>query len=250
MKQEIKQFDLERLRGKAVAVNCKTEEQAQDFVNWVYSLGVDECNRPFWENYKENSCYILTKNSIWSFESIEYYETLKYKVISYEEALLKPYKPIIRDEFIKKVKTEKIGIICNSQEEYDICYDFFDKHMDKSLKRKDKTLWFKNNEKDAFGERDIIMAHFTDWGYNHEWNLYDYFLIRKGFTIYNFKDIIEESENYMVYVKGKGQPKVRHTYENAVKEAKRLSAKEIGKEVNVVKVLKTFKSEVIVNEVT
>ena len=55
---------------------------------------------------------------------------------------------------------------------------------------------------------------------------------------------------YMVFVEGRSNPKKVHdSYDSAEKEAKRLSAKEIGCNVFVVSVIKTFKSKVIVEEV-
>ena len=55
---------------------------------------------------------------------------------------------------------------------------------------------------------------------------------------------------YMVFVEGRSNPKKVHdSYNSAEKEAKRLSAKEIGCNVMVLSVVKTFKSKVIVEEV-
>ena len=55
---------------------------------------------------------------------------------------------------------------------------------------------------------------------------------------------------YMVFVEGRSNPKKVHdSYDSAKKEAKRLSAKEIGCNVMVLSVVKTFKSKVIVEEV-
>ena len=55
---------------------------------------------------------------------------------------------------------------------------------------------------------------------------------------------------YMVFVEGRSKPKKLHdSYDSAEKEAKRLSAKEIGCNVMVLSVVKTFKSKVIVEEV-
>ncbi len=58
------------------------------------------------------------------------------------------------------------------------------------------------------------------------------------------------STKYMVFVEGRSNPKKVHdSYDSAEKEAKRLSAKEIGCNVMVLSVVKTFKSKVIVEEV-
>ena len=60
----------------------------------------------------------------------------------------------------------------------------------------------------------------------------------------------KSSTKYMVFVEGRSNPKKVHdSYDSAEKEAKRLSAKEIGCNVSIVSVVKTFKSKVIVEEV-
>lgn len=67
-----------------------------------------------------------------------------------------------------------------------------------------------------------------------------------------FNQMFEQksSTKYMVFVEGRSNPKKVHdSYASAEKEAKRLSAKEIGCNVFVVCVVKTFKSKVIVEEV-
>ena len=58
------------------------------------------------------------------------------------------------------------------------------------------------------------------------------------------------STKYMVFVEGRSNPKkVHNSYDSAEKEAKRLSAKEIGCNVMILSVVKTFKSKVTVEEV-
>ena len=55
---------------------------------------------------------------------------------------------------------------------------------------------------------------------------------------------------YMVFVEGRSNPKKVHdSYDSAEKEAKRLSAKEIGCNVIILSVIKTFESKVIVEEI-
>ena len=67
-----------------------------------------------------------------------------------------------------------------------------------------------------------------------------------------FEQMLEQktTTKYMVFVEGRSSPKKVHDlYDSAEKEAKRLSAKEIGCNVMVLSVVKTFKSKVIVEEV-
>lgn len=67
-----------------------------------------------------------------------------------------------------------------------------------------------------------------------------------------FNQMLEQktTTKYMVFVEGRSNPKKVHdSYDSAEKEAKRLSAKEIGCNVFVVEIVKTFKSKVIVEEI-
>lgn len=67
-----------------------------------------------------------------------------------------------------------------------------------------------------------------------------------------FNQMFEQktTTKYMVFVEGRKAPKVIHdSYDSAEKEAKRLSAKEIGCNVFVVEIIKAFKSRVIVEGV-
>lgn len=67
-----------------------------------------------------------------------------------------------------------------------------------------------------------------------------------------FEQMVEQktSTKYMVFVESRSNPKkVHNSYDSAEKEAKRLSAKEIGCNVMVLSVVKTFKSKVTVEEV-
>jgi len=250
IEKEIIKFDLKRLKGKKVVVNCRTKEQFGSFVNWANSLGVDFGKHNHWEKYKEDSCLMITLDLLWTYGNIELFEKEDYEIISYEEALLKESKeqlkeiseetskqtntqvikqPKIKEEFISKVKTEKIGIRINSEEELSIWFNFLNKHSDKALNRLKRSYRhgyiYSNNS--AF---ENIMEFNTDDGYYED----------KGFKIYNFKDICEE---------GKGIPKVKHSYESAIKEAQRLCKKEAPTEVYVLEIKKTFKSEVVVKEI-
>jgi len=92
IEKELIKFNLERLKGKKVAVNCKTEEQFQDFVDWVKSLGKDLDNDNEWEDYKEDTCLRLCSNLTWDYYDIKGLRKIGYEIISYEEALLKESK--------------------------------------------------------------------------------------------------------------------------------------------------------------
>lgn len=101
------------------------------------------------------------------------------------------------------------------------------------------------------------------WELSNEGNKYwrDLFTNIPSNLIYDMNEIIfaevdkriveqKSSTKYMVFVEGRSNPKKIHdSYDSAEKEARRLSAKEIGCNVFVVSVVTTFKSKVIVEEI-
>ena len=86
-KEKVK-FDLKRLKGKRVTVNCKTEEQFQNFINWVNSLEDNNFKDNYWDDYKEETCLRLSTGLYWGFGNKYFYKEEGYEIISYEESLL------------------------------------------------------------------------------------------------------------------------------------------------------------------
>lgn len=73
----------------------------------------------------------------------------------------------------------------------------------------------------------------------------------KFITSEEFDQMLQQKapKKYMVFIEGRSNPKKIHdSYDSAEKEAKRLSAKEIGLKVFVVEIVKEFKSKVVVEE--
>ena len=234
----MEKFDLERLKGKKVAVNCRTEEQFQNFVDWANSLETDSGKHNHWGNYKEDSCLILKSDLLWAYGNIEWFEIEGYEVISYEEALLKELK--------ENNKTTKLSDFLKENN----CYEKFINNFDKEFHYYN----WKIETVEAF-----VSAF--DWeskeGYNY-WSAFDdkwgEIKHKENDLIDFFEDKGQETEhieplNYLVQVKGKGIAKVKHSYESAIKEAQRLCKKEASTEVYVLEIKKTFKSEVIVKEI-
>jgi len=103
---EIKaKFNLEKLRGKKVVVNCRTKEQFLNYKEFIYHIGcpIDYFNS--WLDFKENTCILLNANSSWTYDEIDWYKESGCKVISYEEALLKEDK--IEDMACDKISFTK-----------------------------------------------------------------------------------------------------------------------------------------------
>lgn len=91
-RKEIIQFDYDKIMQEKVVVNCKTEEQAKNLLTWADSKGLRWSNGTSylkgtdWRLFGENTCYDLFGGTFGSL----YPQTESYKILSYEEALLKP----------------------------------------------------------------------------------------------------------------------------------------------------------------
>ena len=96
----MKEFNLERLRGKKVVVNCKTKEQFEEYIKWVSSLNDLSSISNLWKDYREDSCLSLSDNLFWNNFDKCYCKRSGYQIISYEEALLKSN--------IEKIETPRV----------------------------------------------------------------------------------------------------------------------------------------------
>ena len=83
----MKEFILNEFAKKEVVINCKTKEEAEDFISFLLSRGFkwyrdstvedDEGNlieEPFWDYYKENTCYICKDGEFIDFCDIIFYK--------------------------------------------------------------------------------------------------------------------------------------------------------------------------------
>lgn len=101
----IVEFDYDKIMREKVAVNCKTEEQANTLLKWADSKGLKwNSGEKYlegdwrWTVSKQNTCYNLFKGIYVSLN-----ERLGYAILSYEEALLPQY--------------DKTEVITNSENE-------------------------------------------------------------------------------------------------------------------------------------
>ncbi|MCP5006662.1 MAG: hypothetical protein GY941_22375 [Planctomycetes bacterium] len=85
------QFKEELLTDANLVVNCTTEEQAKTLLKWAHSKGKkwgsggSYLNSTNWEEYRQHTCYNLTKGR---FGGANEYRTST--ILSYEEALAEP----------------------------------------------------------------------------------------------------------------------------------------------------------------
>lgn len=89
----MRQFNLELLKEQKIAVNCKTESEAQEFSKWAINLDNNTNDGVFsnWGVYRKNTCLRLAftdnKNVSYMWCDTMYYLQEGYKIISFNEAL-------------------------------------------------------------------------------------------------------------------------------------------------------------------
>jgi len=86
-----KMINLDEYVGKVF--HCPTEELANEFLmiahkqgwSWSsWSMGKPLVEENYWDDYKENTCYILLKNKTVMFSEIDFYEKGNYTIIEFE----------------------------------------------------------------------------------------------------------------------------------------------------------------------
>ncbi|WP_420480253.1 hypothetical protein [Brevundimonas sp. FT23028] len=158
----MKKFDLERLKGKKVVVNCKTEEQAQAFINWVASLGKEKPYNNRWLEHQEDTCCYLNSDLTCQYLPKEWFRKYRYEIISFKEALLKEdKKQNKKDKKISKLNKENkeikekltnanqaVKVLVNTGEKLNKYIETLEKQLeqleqqDKAIARKDEQfLW-------------------------------------------------------------------------------------------------------------
>ena len=71
-------------------VHCPTEKLANEFLKlvyeqgWRWATGASLVEENCWDQYKENTCYILFKNKNVMFSEIDFYEKENYTIIEYK----------------------------------------------------------------------------------------------------------------------------------------------------------------------
>lgn len=97
---KMEQFNLEKhwndfLNGKLV-VNCKTEELANEFLEYCHLQGITWCTGKYlishnnWDNYNEETCYI--NDCGFSFSNVDYYKSNNYTIVEFNGLNTNTYK--------------------------------------------------------------------------------------------------------------------------------------------------------------
>ena len=92
----MRKFDLDLLIGKEVAVNCKTEKEANDFLKYLDSKnikwygGFDTFKMVSYDygKYKENTCFCLVFDSL-QYSPLLFYKNEGFEIFSLDELVIK-----------------------------------------------------------------------------------------------------------------------------------------------------------------
>ena len=91
----MKQFDWEKFKKKKIAVHCKTEDEADNFLKQADKQNITwgkfgrTINTTCWYGYKEKTCYdfddLLVFGEGICFADEEYYKSKGYKIVAWSE---------------------------------------------------------------------------------------------------------------------------------------------------------------------
>ena len=78
---------IKRFKKSEFVVNCKSEEQAKEFIKICYDNGLhwwmtDDSSKTNWDNYEEATCYRAEDNEI-MYENVDFYKDEDYEIVSF-----------------------------------------------------------------------------------------------------------------------------------------------------------------------
>lgn len=104
------------------AFNCKTLEDAQDFIYECIKRDIQVWRCANWDVYKENTCYHIENNKV-MYSSVNYYTREEYEIITYEKG-----DSIFGEKFEHlKGEGQCRCAICGTIGWTSFCYRLFDK---------------------------------------------------------------------------------------------------------------------------
>lgn len=112
---------VEKLRSiinKEIAIWCKEEEQAIELKLLFNEVTGKNYFDDFWYVYGNGTSYILEGNK-WEYDSVNYYERLGYKVITYLDFFEENVKPL-EDWTLKEIKNYCDEISCSDCKFYEL----------------------------------------------------------------------------------------------------------------------------------
>ena len=82
-----KEFDWNKFKTEKIAVNCKTQKEANQFFSEMINQGISDAKTKdnFWNTYKRKTCYNLSEYGRWMFCHKEHYKSEGYVVLKFSD---------------------------------------------------------------------------------------------------------------------------------------------------------------------
>lgn len=85
-----KEFDWNKFKTENIAVNCKTQKEANEFFNEMKILNIVsytsiEKDNYYWNDNKKNTCYNVNSSGFWMFGSKGHYEEEGYTILKFSD---------------------------------------------------------------------------------------------------------------------------------------------------------------------
>ena len=135
----MREFNLDLLISKNVAVNCKTKEEEIEFLTYLQKIGIKWCNgcaifesnEYRFEKYKQDTCFSLEDSKRLSYSRLYFYERHGYKIISSEDLIIKPknnfkdygFEADFEGEILKEYENQFVGMVYQNEANFGCSWD-------------------------------------------------------------------------------------------------------------------------------
>lgn len=126
----MREFDLDLLIGKEVVVNCKTEQEAEEFLKyldskkymWLSGNCIDNPNSYGYFEFIDKTCFSLRDDKKVTYSSFKWYIDHNYKILSLDDLVIKPknnfkdygFEADFEGEILKEVDGVYLGYVIDS----------------------------------------------------------------------------------------------------------------------------------------
>lgn len=92
----MRKFNLDLLIDKKVVLNCKTKNEAEEFlqylddknINWFGGTSIFENDNYMYNDYKSNTCFSLEIKGMLQYSPIEYYQRQNYRILTLDDLII------------------------------------------------------------------------------------------------------------------------------------------------------------------
>ena len=109
---------IEKFKNEKIAANCKTEEEAKEFVKWCYANGFKWDDLPegttFFDDYKNETCYVFDfgEDKQLEYGYKDFYEEKGYEIIKYKD-FMEEKEMTNLEYYVSKGIVKDSTVLCN-----------------------------------------------------------------------------------------------------------------------------------------